>query len=97
MALLAQFFSDHQGPKPIQPDRRRSDGKGSDWTSSINVQRIRKHNAILGLRIGPDELPFIAATGYKSFQAILIGTLLFGRDLIIDHDNCNGNLIEKLS
>jgi hypothetical protein len=36
--ILAQFFSNHQGLEPIEPDRRCSDGKRSDWTSSINVQ-----------------------------------------------------------
>src|SRR6266403_5408900 len=65
--LLAQFLSNHQGPEPIEPDRGRSDGEGTDRTPRINVQGAREHNSTLGLRKGPDGLPLFAFTGYKFF------------------------------
>jgi len=49
--LLAQFLSNHQSPEPIELDRRRSDGEGSDRAPSINMQGVQEHNSTLGLRI----------------------------------------------
>jgi hypothetical protein len=59
------------------------------------VQGIREHNPSLGLGIGPDELPVFAFTSYEFFQTILLGTLLVWWNLIIDHNDCDGDVIEK--
>jgi hypothetical protein len=43
-------------------------------------------NAILGLRIGPDEFPRAALADDELFQTILIRALLFWRYSIVDYD-----------
>jgi hypothetical protein len=45
--LVAKFLAYLQYPEPIEPDRRRGDGKGSDQTPSINLLGIRKLNPTL--------------------------------------------------
>ena len=63
--LSAQFLSNHQGPEPIELDHRSRDSEGSDRTPGENVQRIRERDPTLCLRIGPNELPFVAFNGYE--------------------------------
>jgi hypothetical protein len=49
------------------------------------------------LRIRPDELPSLASTGDKLFQAFVLRTLLVGRNPIIDHDDGDRELIKERS
>jgi hypothetical protein len=77
-AVLAQSFASHQRPglEPTQPNRRRSNGKGSDRTPNINVQGIHECDPAPGLRKGPDGLPGIALTGDSRTLPVLAASVL---------------------
>ncbi len=61
------------------------------------MQGFRDDHTAPGLRIRPNELPSVTSTGDKLFQAFVIRPLLVGRNLIIDYDDGDRELIKERS
>ena len=97
MVLLAVsvIHSNHQSPELVEPDRRRSDGKGSDWPTSINQDLgTQPHSEF------EDETRSAPICRFHWLRVVLCdpdkdGTGLV--ELIVDHDDCNGKFVEKRS